>query len=235
MTRRTNATIAGVTYLAYIALAYPASMLLGRAYRGDDVATRLASVAAHAGEIHLAAVLNLLSGFCAIVLGVTLYAITRVEDPDIAKLGLLCRAAEGTLGGLSIQRSLGLLWLATASGPNAAGPVGAPLVAAYLWGGQSWTAIASTFFAVGSTAFCWLLLRGRMLPSILAWTGVIGSALLVIGIPLQIAGVLHSPITDVMWIPIAAFEILGAFWLIIRGVNEPRTHAAPIEASAHTH
>ncbi len=48
-----------------------------------------------------------------------------------------------------------------------------------------WTPlIAATFFALGSTAFSYLLLHSRRIPVPLAWPGVIGSALLVAGLPL---------------------------------------------------
>jgi len=76
-------------------------------------------------------------------------------------------------------------------------------------------------FAVGSTLFSYLLLRGRMIPVALAWLGVVGSALAVAILPLQLAGLITGPITQVVWIPVALFEITLAFWLIIKGVAAP--------------
>jgi hypothetical protein len=49
-------------------------------------------------------------------------------------------------------------------------------------------AVTATFFAVGSTLFSWLLLRGRMIPVPLAWLGVLASVLLVVLLPLEAAG-----------------------------------------------
>ena len=43
--------------------------------------------------------------------------------------------------------------------------------------------IGAFAFAVGSTLFCWLLLRGRMIPVTLAWLGVVASVLLMVGLP----------------------------------------------------
>jgi len=43
MTRRTNAAIAGVTYLLYIAVAFPAMVIFEKATTGASVAARLAS------------------------------------------------------------------------------------------------------------------------------------------------------------------------------------------------
>ena len=78
MTRTTNARLAGVTFLLYIA-AGMASMVM-------------------AGNAPATAVLSLATSFSALLLGVTLYAITREQDPDLAMLGLTCRVIEAVPG-----------------------------------------------------------------------------------------------------------------------------------------
>src|SRR2546422_5178317 len=98
MTRTTNARLAGITFLFYLVAGIASLVLAGRPHAID--------------------VLSLLTSFAALVLGVTLYAITRVQDPDLAMLGLTCRVLEAI------------------PGPG------------------------ETYFAVGSTLFSWLLLRG---------------------------------------------------------------------------
>ena len=55
----------------------------------------------------------------------------------------------------------------------------------------------------------------------LAWLGVVASVLLVVGLPLQLAGLLTGPVTQLLWIPMAAFEIPLGFWLLIKGVRTP--------------
>jgi hypothetical protein len=55
----------------------------------------------------------------------------------------------------------------------------------------------------------------------LAWLGVIASVLLVVGLPLQLAGFLNGPSTSLMWIPMALFEVPLTLWLLIRGVATP--------------
>ena len=163
MTRRTNARIAGIAYLLYIAVAYPSMVLSNRATSGEGMAAKLANMALHATEVRLAAVLSLIGCFCALVLAVTLYAITRDQDHDLAMLGLTCRVAEGITGAASIPVTLGLLAIATAAGTDAPDPGAARAVGAFVLN-QSWF-IAATFFAVGSTLFSGLLLRARMVPS----------------------------------------------------------------------
>lgn len=216
MTRSTNARVAGVAYLLYIAVALPGALLSGRATAGGDMAARLATMAKHAQDVRLAAVLGLVSGLCALVLAVTLYAVTHDEDRDIAMLGLTCRVAEGITGVVGIPATLALLSLAMT--PNVNGPAGGTeAVAAIVL--RHTSAVGAWFFAVGSTAFTWLLLRGRMIPTPLAWLGVIASALLVIALPLHIGALVPGRIMNFVWLPMAAFEIPVAVWLIAKGVR----------------
>ena len=223
MTRNTNARLAGFMFLFYIVIGIGSMVLIGRATNAEGIAAKLALMAEHASDVRLAAVLALFSGFAALVLGVTLYAITRGQDPDLAMLGLTCRVGEGVVGGLSIQRSMGMLWLATATGANAPDREAAHMLGAFLLG-QGWSPIiGATFFAAGSTAFSWLLLRGRMIPVPLAWLGVLASVLLVVGLPLQLSGVLRGSVTYLMWLPMLAFEVPLALWLLIKGVAMPAT------------
>jgi len=160
---RTYARVAGFTFLFYI-VAGIASLALGSESQAVDV-------------------LSLLLNFSALVLGVTLYAITREQGPALALLALTCRVLEAVHGEAAI------------------------------------------FFAVGSTIFSWLLLRGRMIPVALAWLGVLASVLLVVILPLQLAGLFggsmswSASITWLVWLPMLVFEVALALWLIIKGVN----------------
>lgn len=169
MTRTTNARLAGFTFLIYIAAGI-ASLVL-------------------AGQAPVTNVLTVVTDFAALVLGVTLFAITREEDPDLAMLGLTCRVIE-----------------AIPAGGEGAGPI---------------------FFAVGSTVFSWLLLRGRMIPVALAQLGVWASVLLVVLLLVQRAGLFggainwSSPITWLVWLPMLVFEVALALWLIVKGVAAP--------------
>ena len=50
---------------------------------------------------------------------------------------------------------------------------------------------------------------------------MLASILVVVVLPLQLVDVLGSPITELMWFPMLAFEVLLALWLIIKGAAMP--------------
>ena len=156
----TYARVAGFTFLFYIA-AGMTSLSLG-------------------SESQIVDLLYFLQNLSALVLGATIYLLTREHGPALALLALTCRIMEAVHDQSEI------------------------------------------FFAVGSLLFCWLLLRGRVIPHGLAWLGVVASALLVVILPLQLGGLLASTswtssITWIVWMPMLAFEVTLSLWFLIKG------------------
>ena len=172
----TYARVAGFTFIFYI-IAGITSLALG-------------------SESQMADLLSLLQSLSALVLGVTLYALTREQGPVLALFALTCRIAEAIQYGES-----------------------------------------AIYFAVGSLFFAWLLLRGRLIPAALAQLGVIASALLVIILPLQLAGLFGgsmswaSSVTWLVWLPMLVFEVTFALWLLIKGVNVEQQKKRAIESA----
>ena len=169
------ARVAGFTFLFYIAAGITSLALAGRTNVTD--------------------VLSLFTSFSALVLGVTLYMITREQGLALAMLALTCRVLEAVSGEAAI------------------------------------------FFAVGSTLFSWLLLRGRLISvALAAWLGVLASVLLVVILPLQLAGLFGGPTswsasgTWLVWLPMLVFEVTLALWLLIKGVAMPTPNVAPSRA-----
>lgn len=225
MTRKTNARIAGYAFIIYIGAGILAMVMAGRMSSGTGIAAKLTGMAQHVTDVRITVLLGVVMAFAALALGVTLYAITRDEDSDLAMLGLTCRVAEGIVGA-SFPTTLTLLWLATSTGPAAVDPASALALGAFIVKIEGLqTLIAATLFAVGSTIFCWLLLRGRMIPVPLAWLGVIASVILVACLPLQLAGFVSGMFFQLMWIPMAVFELTVAPWLIVKGVATPLARA----------
>jgi hypothetical protein len=84
-------------------------------------------------------------------------------------------------------------------------------------------ALTALFFAAGSLFFSIPLLRGRLIPVWMGWLGVAASAILVVGLPLQLVGLVGGMTASLMWIPMLLFEVPFGVWLVVRGIA-----AAPV-------
>ena len=226
MTRKTNARLAGFFFLFYIVTGITNLALSNQATSGaEGTAAKLASIAQHAMTVRLTVLLTLCGFVSAVVLGVTLYALTRDEDRDLALLALCCRVSEGVLAAVSAVRTLQLLAVATAS-TAAATPDAAAAHAfgALMLNQGGWTGnIGAICFVMGSTLFSYLFLRARSIPVPLAWLGVLASVLLLVALPLELVGFIK--VTLVMWMPMLVFEVAFALWLLIKGVKPPSRRA----------
>jgi len=225
MTRTTNARIAGFTYLFYATIGICIELLMDQARGSDGGAAELVRIGQYATNVRLSILIVVLECVSALVLGVTLYGITRVEDHELAVLGLVCRVAEGVLGTLRIPNYLGLLWLAKpGSGTGAPDIPTTNALRTFLLMPVPSVPIGAIFFAVGSLIFSYLLLRGRMVPVSIAWLGVFASGLLAVALPLQLAGFPTGLLSGYsQWLPALVFQVALALWLLIKGVSTPAT------------
>jgi Domain of unknown function (DUF4386) len=224
MTLRTNSKVAGYAFLVYIAAAMSGLILASRAASGEGVAAKLASIAQHAPQMRLAIVLQMVGCFCALVLAVTLWAITRDEDPDLALLAATFRIAEGVIGVSSMELMAERLWLATTA--NRPDPATTEVLGTYLFKLPESASVPAICFAVGSTIFAYLMLRGRIVPVALAWLGLLASILAMVVLPLEMVGLVGSPISEAKWLPLLVFEVWLALRLIIKGAAMPSPRAA---------
>jgi hypothetical protein len=226
MTNITNSRIAGFMFLFYIATGVTVMMVSARTGAGDTVAAQLANIAQHATAVRLTALLVFLTFIAALALGVSLHALTKDQDRDLALFALGCRATEGAIGAYAAVRSLSVLSVAIAS-TSGEGAASAQALGALLLRERGASGlIAALCFAIASTVFSYLFLKARNIPSWLAGLGVFASALLVVLLPVQIAGLVKAPMTNLMWMPMLVFELVLAFWLIIRGVSNQTTATA---------
>ena len=212
-------------FLFYIAIGITSMVVFRQATGGaEGTAATLASLAQHAATVRLTVLLTLLTFFVAVTLAVTLYALTRDQDHDLALLALCCRGTEAVIAPISAVQTLGLLSVATAStaaaAPDAA--AGTALGALLLQQGNAGTLVAATCSAVGSTLYSYLFLQARSIPAPLARLGVLASLLLVVALPLRMAGLLGGPAGYYVWIPMAVFEVALALWLLTKGVAGPQ-------------
>jgi len=218
MTPRTNAKLTGFILLLYIVTAIISMILSRQVLDGAETnAAILVNIARHVSLVRLDIILTLLQAAYALVLGVSLYALTRHVDRDLAMIALCCRATEGVIIVISTFKSLALLSVAT----DGADTVASNTIADLLLKMESWIMLSSgTCFALGSTIYCYLFLRARSIPRPLTRLGVPASILLLIVVPLQLAGFINASLT-LIWIPMLLFEVALAVWLLVKGVVVP--------------
>jgi hypothetical protein len=221
MTRRNSARAAGAAFLLYIVFALTDMFVTRSATEGADTAARLANIAAHANNMRASILLTIASGLCAFTLACTLYRLTRDADQDMAALGLAGRSVEGALNAIAAIGAALLLWLGTTGATAMDASPRVAIAATIFKFGSTNTSLGSWCVSLGSTGFAVALLRGRIIPRWLAWVGVVGSVMLVIGLPLRLVGWLPSGIASAMWAPVAVFELTVAPWFIIKGAREP--------------
>jgi len=223
MTRTTNARIAGFTFLFYSTIGICGDLLMHHVFGGADDVTTLARFGEYATVVRVDILIKVLEAFSALVLAVALYGITRDEDHELAMLGMVCRVVEGVLGTLSIQSYLRLGWLAKAViGPGSLDPSTINALRTFLLMPAPSVPLGTVFFAVGSTIFSYLLLRGRMVPVWIAWLSLFASGLLAVVLPLQVAGFSTWRLTGYyQWLPVLVAQTALALWLLIKGVATP--------------
>jgi hypothetical protein len=212
-------------FLVYIAAGIAGLVLFNRAMAGaNNDAEKVALLAQSRTLVPLSILLGLVNFVNAVVLGVTLYALTRHTDRELALLGMSFRLAEGFIGLLGIALTVSIVKLAGAavSSPEPAASLAA--VARFLPLGDVSTTLAAICFAFGSTVFAALFLRARSIPVTLAWLGVVASVLLVVVLPLRLVNYVRGPVTYYAWLPMLIFEVWLALYLIFKGVQAPEQH-----------
>ncbi len=221
MTRTANARTAGFVFLIYIATGITGMVLSAQATGGAvTAAEKLENIARHASLVRVGVVLTLLEAAYAMVLGVTLFSLTRDEDRDLALMALCCRVTEGVVGVTGPLKSLAVLSLATAAAGTAGSNAAAAALGAVLLRTEGSNGlVAAICFAAGSTLFSYLFLRARSIPVPLAWLGVAASILLVVVLPLQLAGFVTGAVTNFIWLPMLAYEVPLGLWLLVKGVR----------------
>lgn len=218
MTQRAEARLAGFAYLSYIVFTMSSTMTYGRAIAGDGVAQQLSSLSHMIFQARITVLLDLLQVVSALVLAVTLYRLTKVVDPTLALLAMLFRVGEGLLGSLSILDKVQLMHLATVVTGNTTDAAGARLLGNYILNRPD--ELFSEFcFVIGGFIFAWLFLRGRLIPSLLAWIGVVSIGVQIVCVSLNIAGFMSVSVVNLIWLLIMTYEIPLGLWLIVKGVK----------------
>jgi hypothetical protein len=223
VTAKTNARVAGITFILYIAVGMTSIYLSTQLINGAvETADKLVAAEQNNTLAQINIILTLVSAACAIILAVTIYGLTRDVDRDIALMALCWRVAEGVIIVMATMLLIALMAIASivTKGETADGQSFIALAELLFQIEGSTGLLAALCFAIGSTLYCYLFVRSRSIAPWLAWLGLISSIILVPLLPLRIAGLIEGRIATLMWLPMLLFELIFSFWLITKGVKQ---------------
>jgi hypothetical protein len=237
------ARIAGAAYLLTYAPVYSWLFVFPQLVVAGDVARTASNIAAHAGLFRLTIVLDLLTVAGVVVLNVALYELLAPVHRSLARLAAFWRLVESAVyGTITLCSFIVLSVLSGADYLQAFEPAQLQALARLLLGAFTtgfWTAMF--FLSLGSTIYCYLLVRSRYIPRLLALSGVVASALAVAGLlarflfPASITATFAAVRTlpavalvplALIFVPIFSFELTIGTWLLVKGVRVPAPGAS---------
>jgi hypothetical protein len=211
------ARVAGLTFLLLIGVVLGSSALWHGVRTRQGTADTLVTISEHASNIRLSLVLSIIASTTTLVLAAMLYAVVAHQDRNLAILAFSCRAIEAGLYAVGMLATLALLSLSQ-DDSNAASSVNT-LAGQLLEARWTSTNIGAIFFAAGSTVYSYLLFKARSIPVPLSLTGLVGSLIVLVGIPWQTAlsHRTYDGASAIIWVPVAIFEISTGVWLLLKG------------------
>src|SRR4051794_25851964 len=235
---RRTAVVAGVFFLLTEITAIGALFLYG-AVVSDPNYIVTGSAGGHNG-VFLGALCELLLAIANVGTAVTLFSVVKRQNEGIA-LGYVCgRLAEGLLIVLGIISLLAVVTLrqdfagGLASSANSASLV---TLGRTLVGIHNWTFLFGPNLILGlnTLMLAYLMYSSRLVPRFIAVLGLIGGSLIFVSGTAVMFG-LYTQVSTlglIAGLPVFAWEVSLALWLIVKGFN-PSAISAPVSGSAQT-
>ncbi len=233
---RRHAAVVGVLYIlatvaALLALPLYAPLLSGPEY--------LVTGAAASSQVLLGAVMELILVGAAVGTAVGLFPFVRKANESLALGYLVFRVLEAVVIAVGVVAVLSLLTLsqefAAAAAPD---PAAYHVAGSLLLAVKAWTFLLGPNLLLGlnTLLYSYLLSRTSLVPRPLATLGMIASVLILIQGPLQMFGVFQPLSTPVVLLslPVAAFEMILAGWLIVKGFGPSAAASEPARRPALT-
>jgi hypothetical protein len=228
-TDRKNAIIVGVLFILATVAALVGLKLYGPILSGQDV---LLAGAEHRTQLLLGALSELILVGAAIGTAIMLFPYLKKHNESLA-LGYVCfRFLEAVVITVGIVSVLSLLTLSqqfvAAAAPDVAAFHASETV---LLAVQDWTFRLGPGLILGiNTMMCsYLLLRTKLVPRPISVLGMTGATLITIAGLLGLFGVIAplSTLGLLLALPVAAYEMILAVWLIAKGFNVTASVSEP--------
>ena len=167
-----------------------------------------------------------------VILSAALYITLKPVDKNLALLAMLLRLGEAILGGVTVLMSFIVLLLLNGKGYSA----GIDTEQVQAWVGlfltlrTAWLDVVLIFVGLGGTVFCYLFLKSKYVPRILAAWGLFTYSSMLILSFVSILFPTHSEMFETVLYGLGTlFEVLFGFWLLLKGINlQQRNNHAPV-------
>jgi len=184
--------------------------------------------------IRITAAFELIMYAGVVILSLALYVVLKTVNKNLALLALLWRLAEVIMGCLSVLSSLVVSQLLNGENYSAVFETEQlqALVGLFLDVQSTAISLLIVFISLGTFVFCYLFLKSKYIPRILAVFGIFSFLLVLIkaflvilfpNIPAMIQLVVH--------LPGLLFEVIIGLWLLIKGVNVEQWEKRALESA----
>jgi len=228
------ARVAGLAYLLIIVTSMLA-MVFGSfklIVEGNDAAT-FSNFMANELLFRITAAYDLIMYASVVILSIALYAILKTVNKNLALFALCCRLIEAIMGCLAVLSSLVVLQLL--NGENYSAVFEAEqlqaLVGLFLDVHSAALSILIVFISLGTIVFCYLFIKSKYIPRILAVFGIFAFLLVLIKAFVVILFPLPAMIQIVFHLPGILFEVIIGLWLLIKGVNVEHWEKRALESA----
>ncbi|MGK9251283.1 DUF4386 domain-containing protein [Paenibacillus humicus] len=224
---KTASKIVGVLFILAAVTSIIGGLILYKPVLNDP--DYLVQGSAHANEVVLGAVMELILVIAAVGTATTMFPFLRKFNETIALWHVCFRFLEAvviTVGVISVLSLLALSQNYVAAG--------APDIASYQVSGTLLKAVHDYTFLLGPNLFLgintmmysYIFYKSKLVPRFIPLLGMTGSALILLAAFLEIFGVIDqvSAWGAVLALPIFANEMILAVWLITKGFNESAVH-----------
>lgn len=228
--QRTAARTAGFLYLLLGALAaFVQFYIRSGILMPGHVAQTAHNILVYGRLFRIGMALDLIGGAGNAALAVAFYVMLKPVGPATALLAAFWRLAEAVILGHMTLNSMVAVHILRHADRFAAFSTAQlqALTSIYLGTQGAEFSIGLLFYALGSTLFCYLLLKSRYIPIMLAWWGLLGSVVALLSSLTIIVFPAAAGIAPSCYIPVGTFEIVAGFWLLLRGIRQPLIPDAP--------
>jgi len=216
-----SAKIVGVLFLLAAFSAVIGLLLYDPIINGSEY---LIEGSAHANQVTLGALLELVLVISVVGTATTMYPILRKYNETIALWHVYFRFLEAviiTVGIISVLTLLTLSQNFVATGGE--DPTGYQASGIILIAIHDWTFMLGPLFMLGinTIMYSYIFYKSNLVPRFLALLGMLGAVLVFINALLVLFGVVEQiSAWGILALPVAAFEMILAVWLLLKGFNE---------------